>query len=172
MARRIEFIAPVSAIRGNLSGSQDLRYPNNVKAWYSQGGYAQNYTPRYIGFKRNGKAFYSIKQTAKASVTSSSMMAMAAFGGTAAVVNAITHDASHIATIVQLFREQSSKGTLRAYITQFVYPALVDKTAIITITNGSATSVVYNNPWVSGGSGSTITIDSAIITKFNPYLAS
>lgn len=76
--RKIEFLAPVEAMRGNLSGSQQLTYPTqNNRAWESPSNkrnYATNYGARYIGSKRamNGKKYFSVKT--KAAVTMSSAM--------------------------------------------------------------------------------------------------
>ena len=65
--RRIEFIAPVASMRGNLSGSQELKYPDNVPAWYAEtGADAENYVPRYVGAKRSrdGHTYFAVKKRA------------------------------------------------------------------------------------------------------------
>lgn len=66
--KRIEFIAPVSALRGNLSGAQTLTYPTkNNSAWDAPSdkkSFATNYKPRYVGAKRSrdGFTFFAIKE--------------------------------------------------------------------------------------------------------------
>ena len=53
--KRIEFIAPVESMRGNLSGNQSLEYAlNNNPAYDAPDGvqYARNYQPRLAPIKR------------------------------------------------------------------------------------------------------------------------
>lgn len=65
--RQIEFIAPVAAMRGNLSGKQTLLYPTrDNSAWEAPANkrsYARNYKSRFIGNKRSGdgKIYFSVK---------------------------------------------------------------------------------------------------------------
>ena len=83
--KRIEFIAPVEAIRGNMSGKQTLLYAeNNNPAFDAPEGvqYALNYTPRYIGYRRakDGKVYFSVKRKAATKIDASSKITMAALG--------------------------------------------------------------------------------------------
>lgn len=177
MARKIRYIAPVESISGNLSGSQELLYPNNVKAWNSSGSapYAQNYTTRYIGIRRNndGKLYFAVKQRTKTSLTATTRTTMAVFGGAAACTAWIKIDAEHIAQLRTMWRNVVKRGnriTFHKFIYSQVYPVLLDKTATIQISDSSTGGVQYKNPWVSGGSGTEIGINDDIKTKFAPYL--
>lgn len=176
MSRKIRYIAPVESISGNLSGSQDLLYPTNVKAWNSQGdGFAQNYTTRYIGVRRNsdGKLYFAVKQRTKATLTTTTRTAMAIFGGAASCTSWIMHDAEHLAQLNVLWRTVVARGnriTFHKFIYTQVYPALADKASTIQISDSSTGGVQYKNPWVEGGTGTTIGISADIITKFAPYL--
>ena len=83
--KRIEFIAPVEAIRGNMSGKQTLLYAeNNNPAFDAPEGvqYARNYTPRYIGHRRakDGQVYFSVKRKAATKINTTSKITMAALG--------------------------------------------------------------------------------------------
>lgn len=89
--RKIEFIAPVEAMRGNMSGSQVLRYAENMNpAWDAPEGLqtAKNYTPRYIGARRakDGAVYFSVKRKASVMVNEESKRRQAALGCVAATV--------------------------------------------------------------------------------------
>lgn len=92
--KRIEFLAPVAAMRGNLTGNQVLDYPtNNGDAWVApEGSYATNYTTRYIGAKRaaDGHTYFATRQTSRnpytAAQTADNRLVAAAFAINAASV--------------------------------------------------------------------------------------
>lgn len=83
--KRIEFIAPVEALRGNMSGKQTLVYAlNNNPAYDAPEGlqYARNYKPRYIGFRRakDGAVYFGVKRKSATKVDAASKITMAALG--------------------------------------------------------------------------------------------
>lgn len=177
MARKIRFIAPVESISGNLSGSQDLLYPNNVKAWNSGSARpnASNYVTRYIGVRRNrdGALYYAVKTKTTTVLGMTTRTAMAAFGGAASCTSWIMHDAEHLPQLQSMWRNVVARGnriTFHKFIYNQVYPILDAKTATIQISDSSTGGVQYKNPWVEGGTGTAIAISEAIITKFSPYL--
>lgn len=91
--KRIEFIAPVEAMRGNLGSKQDLRYADHDnKAWDAPDGrqYARNYQPRYIGAKRaaDGLKIFQVKTKAATNISTETRKNMAVLGGTGAIVGA------------------------------------------------------------------------------------
>lgn len=97
--RKIEFIAPVEAMRGNMSGAQVLKYAENMNpAWDAPDGLqtAKNYTPRYIGARRakDGAVYFSVKRKASVMVNEESKRRQAALGCIAATV-AWLKDESH-----------------------------------------------------------------------------
>lgn len=74
--KRIEFIAPVEAMRGNLSRSkQGLLYANNDNpAWDAPEGkrsYARNYQPIFVGAKvsKSGRKYFSVKTKTALTIT-------------------------------------------------------------------------------------------------------
>ncbi len=97
--KRIEFIAPVEAMRGNLSGNQVLEYPlNGNPAFFAPSGkhYATNYQPRFIGAKRasNGLKYFSVKTKSAINKTAASTLSMAVLGAAGAMYAAIIADKS------------------------------------------------------------------------------
>lgn len=83
--KRIEFIAPVEALRGNMSGSQKLVYAlNDNPAYEAPDGrqYARNYKPRYIGFRRakDGAVYFGVKRKSATKVDAAARITMAALG--------------------------------------------------------------------------------------------
>lgn len=67
MAKRVNFIAGIEAMRGNVSGKQKLLYPtNNNKAYdapLDKRSYANNYRPSYVFARRakDGLVYFSVK---------------------------------------------------------------------------------------------------------------
>lgn len=83
--KRIEFIAPVEALRGNMSGKQTLVYAQNDNPAYDapEGRqYARNYKPRYIGYRRakDGAVYFGVKRKSATKVDAASKITMAALG--------------------------------------------------------------------------------------------
>lgn len=83
--KRIEFIAPVEALRGNMSGKQTLVYAlNNNPAYDAPEGlqYARNYKPRYIGYRRakDGAVYFGVKRKSATMVDAAAKITMAALG--------------------------------------------------------------------------------------------
>lgn len=83
--KRIEFIAPVEALRGNMSGSQTLVYAENDNPAYEAPDgrqYARNYKPRYIGFRRakDGAVYFGVKRKSATKIDAASRITMAAMG--------------------------------------------------------------------------------------------
>lgn len=83
--KRIEFIAPVEALRGNMSGAQKLVYAENDNpAFDAPVGrqYARNYKPRYIGYRRakDGAVYFGVKRKSATKVDVASKVTMAALG--------------------------------------------------------------------------------------------
>lgn len=95
--KRIEFIAPVEAMRGNLSGNQVLEYPeNNNPAFFAPSGkhYATNYQPRFIGAKiaSSGLKYFAVKTKSAINKTAASTLSMAVLGAAGAMYAAIIAD--------------------------------------------------------------------------------
>lgn len=92
--KKIEFIAPVESMRGNLSGSQTLEYAeNNNPAFDAPLGrqYAKNYQPRFIGAKRasDGHKYFAVKKNSATLITVASRKRMAVLGGVGSMIGVI-----------------------------------------------------------------------------------
>lgn len=176
--KRIEFIAPVEAMRGNLSGAQSLEYPaNDNKAYESPVGsknYARNYSSRFVGAKRasDGLKYFSVKTKTCVNMTESAKKAMAVLGGAAACYNAIKLAGGQKWEQIQYNYENAFKSeykSIRQYAMSVLMQALRSKSA--TFTFGGPTVATFQNPWVSTAEQD-ITISNRILVKFWSELAS
>lgn len=123
--KRIEFIAPVAAMRGNLSGNQTLVYPSKDNRAFDapkdKRNYARNYTPRFIGAKRasDGHTYFSTKTKSATSTGNNSMLAMAAMGAANAYYSALLKDLPKRNRLEQLYATYPA-GTFKS-LREFVY---------------------------------------------------
>lgn len=171
--KRIEFIAPVESMRGNLGSKQALVYaPNNNRAFDSIEGQlnpALNYEPRLIGAKGK-RNYFCVKTKSSNHLTTLAKTTMANLGGVGAVYGAIVRDKSQMVYInaqacyhdVQV---EGYEGTFRKYMYGFIKTALDNKSATIDITTTNH-EVHINNPWIIGGSAFVLDISQDIIIKF------
>lgn len=152
--RRITFIAPVDAIQGNLSGTQDLRYAlNNNKAFESPSGqknFAKNYQTRYIGARRasDGLKYFAVKTKSATNTTQVAMMVMALLGGTGAMYAAcIKNKSTELYTkLVASYENRSPEHeseSMRKWFTNIVNKQLYAKAQTI----GLSSQLSLNNPW-------------------------
>lgn len=188
MSKRIEFIAPVEAMRGNLSGTQKgLEYPTNNNAAYESPvgsrNYARNYQPIFVGSKRasDGLKYFSVKTKTAIGMTASSKKQMAVLGGAGAIMAALLRDKSSQAyqKVLESFERYRSRGgaikTFRKYVTDQLVSNLKSKQpAVFFGTDLPGNMVVINNPWHSSGYGPTainVTIEQDSLVKFWDQLA-
>ena len=174
--KRIEFIAPVEAMRGNLSGKQDLLYAVNDNPAYDgpvgSVNYAKNYSPRFIGAKiaKSGKKYFAVRTKSANHLTAKSKKAMALLGGTGAVVGAILAAKSGAVytglyacwTAAQALGDTRS---LRKFASDYVREMLLSHQASRTIIIGAA-SVTIDNPWGKFSGAINVTISNTIRVKF------
>lgn len=157
--KRIEFIAPVEAMRGNLSGNQDLKYPTqNNKAFESPEGsvnYARNYSTRFIGAKRasDGLKYFAVKTKTATHITRKSLLAMAVLGGAGAIYAVIVGNKNselYIKTQEQYIRlqEYGLTDTYRKWLVGHLMTMLRGKELSHTIA-GPAGSLTIYNPWIA-----------------------
>lgn len=177
MAKRIEFLAPVESMRGNLSGSQDLVYAeNDNRAYEAPAGrtnYARNYNTRYIGNKRSsdGLKYFGVKTKSATTTSPNSLLAMAAMGGAAAVYNAMKAAGGTKWSQVQYNYNEGFKNiykSLRQYAMNVIMQALRAKTENITF--GGPTVATYPNPWRQPQQ-TELNIGNRALTKFWTELA-
>lgn len=174
--KRIEFIAPVEAMRGNLSGAQNLKYPTqNNKAFESPEGsvnYARNYSTRFIGAKRasDGLKYFAVKTKTATHITARSLMAMALLGGAGAMYAALVRDKSSdiyaniYAQWVELQNYGSTK-TFRRYVMDNFRQALATKSSNATFAGPRGSITVYN-PWISNTQTTGVQVSNSILAKF------
>lgn len=185
--QRIEFIAPVEAMRGNLSGKQVLQYAeNNNPAFEAPVGrqYARNYQPRYVGNKRaaDGAKYFAVKTKSATLVNSGTKHQMALFGGAGAILGGVAHNAvlrARCEATYELAKKagQTSARTYRKYMTDILVAQLEDKVPIITaaVSSGEeSSSFAIQNPWCYTGQQGGIHVDvsNSVLVKFWSELAS
>ena len=177
--KRIEFIAPVEAMRGNLSGAQKLEYPtDNLGASEGPMGsvnYARNYSPRFVGAKiaKSGKKYFSVRLRSANHLTSKSKKAMALLGGTGAIYAAILKSASLLAGIQAQYNALTEIGmqmSFRKYVTGIIRSGLMSHKDLFTFA-GPASLVQVDNPWVRSAASLNIQVSQAILVKFWDELA-
>lgn len=180
--KRIEFIEPVDAMRGNMSGNQVLKYPtNDNSAWDApdnRRNYAKNYTPRYIGAKKasNGLKYFAVKTRTATFLSPKARRAMAVFGGTAAIyANIITNAAQLYNDCLAYYNktlEFGNKKTFRNTICEIIRDMLQNrKTTGYRIVSG--VSVTIDNPWLKpapNGSPLNVDVPDAVLVKFATQL--
>lgn len=166
--KRIEFIAPVEAMRGNLSGNQTLVYPTaDNKAFESpesQRNYARNYRPSFVGAKRasDGLKYFAVKTKSAVGMTAASKLAMAALGGAASMAAYfVKHNGTQVARkMYASFKnaranELITQKSVRAWLTALFYEGLKKKAALINVPifdiNGEVGETLHvDNPWQFG----------------------
>lgn len=172
--KRIEFIAPVEAMRGNLSGKQDLLYPSNDnKAYEGPVGsvnYAQNYAPRFVGAKiaKTGHKYFTVRTKSANHLTAKSKKAMALLGGAGALYAALLKTPAKLTTAQSLWnyaQEHGDTRSFRAYMMDFFRQGLIAHVAAFTAQVASI-SLSIDNPWGKFSGSLDIQISNAIRVKF------
>lgn len=178
MARSIRFIAPVESLSGNLSGAQDLLYPTHDNSAFESPedavNYARNYKPRYVGTyrRKDGSVSFQVKTRTAVHMTAAMINAMAVMGGSGAIIGAILRDSQRTAACNAQMVIENEQGagwkSLRQFLDAKIRPELTAKSAEIVV---APLGGVFNNPWVSGGTGVNLQISTNSLLKFWPYLA-
>ena len=180
--KRIQFISPLDFLTGNISGSQDLEYPdNNNKAFYSPLGtlnYAKNYQPRFIAYqiRQSNRRYFNIRTKTAFHATTRAMKAVSLLGGAGAMYASLLNNKStttyqQIHAQWEALRALGMTDTFRQYVMGKLR-AMIVAHAEDTVFSGPATgqpSVI--NPWFEGSQTSALLISESIIVKFWTYLA-
>lgn len=181
--KRIEFIAPIAAMRGNLSGAQKLHYGDNKAAWDAAVAgivSAANYDPSYIGIKilKSGKKVFSLKQKSTTNLDTDSRFAMACFGGGCSWGAAIRKNSTAAAGAQAGYDFARELGVIprdlsfEGYVMKQCHEALESKAQVVEFPiRGNVHAGAVNNPWVTGGSGTTVDVPTKIVTKFESQLS-
>lgn len=172
--KRIEFIAPVEAMRGNLSGNQDLVYPTeDNKAYESPVGsvnYARNYSPRFIGAKiaKSGLKYFAVRTKSATHLTAAAKHAMALLGACGAIYAAIVNDPTKKAAVMAVWekgRELGDTKSFRAYVMEQIRWQLELHATTINFIRASTVASV-DNPWGKFDDTLDISISSEVRSKF------
>lgn len=180
--KRIEFIAPVEAMRGNLSGKQNLVYAeNDNKAYESPVGgvnYARNYTNRFIGAKRakDGLKYFAVKTRTATHLTAAAKRAMALLGGAGAIYASIVRDKTSQLYInckaqYEALVAAGSTKTFRQSLMDVLRAGLVAKSATIAYAGPAGTIPEIDNPWCNNGTTINVSVGNDILVKFWDQLA-
>ena len=161
--KRIEFIAPVEAMRGNLSGKQTLEYPtNNNSAWNAPSDgkkhYARNYQPRFIGAKvsKSGIKYFAVRTKSAVNMSDGTRLAMALMGATHAIYLRLQRDIRTLPQMQALFMEavQSDKSlTYYKWVCSLIRPALKEKRVAIELGTYAGQKIKYQNPYITYSAG-------------------
>lgn len=176
----IEFIAPVEAMRGNLSGKQDgLVYPaSDNKAYESPIGsvnYAKNYRPSFIGAKRakDGLKYFSVKTKTAIHLTAKSKRQMALLGGAGACFAAIMNNETQKAHVELAYIYAKNLGetakTLREYLMGKIIKSLGRRRNVLFTLpyNVLGDEVTISNPWIEIGEiGTRCEVDGVVLDRF------
>lgn len=180
--KRIEFIAPVEAMRGNLSGKQSkLVYnPNNNPAWGAndnERSYALNYQPSFIGAKRsNGLKYFQVKTKSAVTMTSAMREQCALLAAQSRVSYIIQHTIEGLADVQAQYDASQYKAlgwTFNRYLQTFIRAGLSGKSPAFFFNAAGYSSVIYNNPFTKATIPGAIPInlDPGILVKFWDQLA-
>lgn len=157
--RSIEMISPFQALRGNLSGSQKLKYAKHDNpAFDAPVGrqYAKNYQTRYIGARRasDGRCYFAVKTKSATRITAESKVKMAVLGGAGAIFADIQRHASTANSIYtrcyQAYKNSGNVSTMsfRQHIMTYVMNMLQSKLFSVSVGRDNNSDLVYiHNPW-------------------------
>lgn len=182
--KRIEFIAPVEAMRGNLSGAQKLVYAKKDNpAWDAPEGksYARNYKPRFIGAKRaaTGATIFATKVRSAINNSTKVKVAQAVLGSMPMLLNGVETNLSLNGNLYACYNASKQKAqgySLRKYFIEKVQSQVSRGAATISIVERSGNQTItcaFANPYIKPGTSSaeTIGFDSEIVEKFFEQLS-
>ena len=166
---------PVDYMRGNLSGRQFLEYGEGKRAYEAiedgSRGTAANYQPRLVArvvridrptMLRN----FQVRTRHSVNMSTAMKHNLALMGGVGAIFAAVVSDKTS-AIYNDCVHACPKKMTLRGWLSPLIRQGLAAKDSTITIANG----IAIQNPWVSGGSGSPVTIPQSVLDKFASELS-
>lgn len=184
MAKNATLAYPFDHASGKLGTDQNLKYAENDNpAWDAPDGrqYAKNYKPvMVLNYNpATGKQSFQIKTKSATFMSPATRLQMAVSGGANAVIATIIalrmSATSALATIYSHFLNMQGSGiipqdmTYRKYLTDVIYKGVKAKASVFTFASPQG-QVIVNNPWVGGGAGVDVQIQSATLLKFAPYL--
>lgn len=154
--KRIEFIAPVVAMRGNLSGKQDIVYPtNDNRAWDAPSDkreYARNYQPRFIGAKvaKNGKTYFAVRTKTAVNMTGAVRTQQAILSVSSVIADIVRKDAALINQLQALFMANHPEGwSYKRWLMSNIKSGLAQKKTIVFPGYESLAAVYVKNPYIN-----------------------
>lgn len=180
--RKIEFIAPVEAMRGNLSGDQRLTYPTqNNAAWDAPEGkrsYATNYRPTYIGAKRSadGKTYFATKRRQAVKMSDAMRLQMAVLSVSSVIANIVSSNLTLIAGLEERYYQAAPAGwTFKHWLMDCIKEPLKSKRHLV-FAGTTLAPIFVKNPYINSTAPSTATDISAdfpqdLLVKFWMQLA-
>ncbi len=184
MAKRIEFLAPVEAMRGNLSRpKQHLLYAdNNNPGWDAPEGkrsYARNYEPIFVGAKRakDGKKYFQIKTRTAVTISPKVKTNMALLGASAELANVITADLRIFPDLQDLYVQNHPEGwSFKRWMMKYIREGLSTFSALAFPSAGALAAKFVKNPYInttqpSGAVDVSEYYPTDLLVKFWPQLA-
>lgn len=160
--RKIEFIAPVAAMRGNLSGKQSLVYAENDNpAFDAPDGrqYARNYGPRFIGAKRSsdGKTYFAVKTKSAVKVSPMFRKQSALLAASSEIANVVSHNLSLIQGLTERYKQVAPEGwSFKRWLMSVIRTGLKDKRHFAF--GGTTLAAMFvKNPYIGAVAPSTAT---------------
>lgn len=181
--KRIEFIAPVEAMRGNLSGNQSLEYPTeNNRAWDAPSEkreYAQNYQPRFIGAKvsRTGKKYFSVRTKSAVFMSPAVRKQQAVLSMSSVIANILMTDLAIYASLRNLYLAYHQENwTFKRWLMDNIKDGLSNKKTIVFPSQGELAAIFVKNPYISTTQPSTAhdisdSVPTELLVKFWEQLA-
>lgn len=180
--RKIEFIAPVEAMRGNLSGNQKLTYPTqNNAAWdapENKRSYATNYRPTYVGAKRSadGKTFFATKRRQAVKMSEAARLQMAVLSASSVIANILMYNLSVVQGLEARYKQTAPEGwSFKRWIMDTIKDALRNKQHFAFM-GTSLGALFVKNPYLStaapaGGTSIDSSYPKELYAKFWMQLA-
>lgn len=180
--RKIEFIAPVEAMRGNLSGNQKLTYPTqNNAAWdapENKRSYATNYRPTYVGAKRSadGKTFFATKRRQAVKMSDSARLQMAVLSASSVIANILMYNLTVVSDLTERYKQTAPEGwSFKRWIMDNIKDALRNKQHFAFM-GTSLGALFVKNPYLStaapaGGTSIDSSYPKDLLAKFWMQLA-
>lgn len=182
--KRIEFIAPVEAMRGNLSRSkQTLLYADNDNpAWDAPAdkrSYARNYQPIFVGAKvaKSGRKYFAIKTKTAITITPAVKTRMALLSVSSEIANVLNKDLRVIQGLEALFVANHPVGwSFKRWMMNYIRQGLANKRAISFPGYEQLPAIFIKNPYISTTQPSTAIdiseyFSKELLVKFWPQLA-
>lgn len=155
--KKIEFISPVEAMRGNLSRTkQTLLYADNDNpAWdapANKRSYARNYQPIFVGAKvaKSGRKYFAIKTKTAITITPAVKLRMALLAVSSEIANVLDRDLRVIDDLQTLYIANHPVGwSFKRWKMNYIRQGLAEKKAIAFPGYEQLPAIFIKNPYIS-----------------------